>query len=151
VTTGIPVWLNGPYPGSIHDIQCCRMDGILKKLERKEFIFGDQGYAGEQKIITPWKVQGMETNQINRRKHNRENQILSMSESSVETRHCTTPYSLHSCNSNNSFGNDTGFCGFSSLTQLINLSFPFVFVSEDKTKKLDEINVLKIQEVETSF
>jgi hypothetical protein len=36
------------------------MGGILNKLERNEFIFGDKGYAGEQKIITPWQVQGME-------------------------------------------------------------------------------------------
>jgi hypothetical protein len=59
VTRGIPVWLNGPYPGSIHDIQCCRIGGILNKLERNEFIFGDKGYAEKQKIITSWQVQGM--------------------------------------------------------------------------------------------
>jgi hypothetical protein len=51
--TGLICWLNGGYPGSVHDLTMARQGGITEFLKQHEFIFADKGYIGDNAFLTP--------------------------------------------------------------------------------------------------
>jgi len=47
------VWINGPYPASVHDISVFRMEGGLKEqIPNGSRGVGDKGYSGESQYIS---------------------------------------------------------------------------------------------------
>lgn len=49
------VWVSGPWPGAMHDINIIRHSGLLSKLSKNERLIADLGYQGEPAIITAFK------------------------------------------------------------------------------------------------
>jgi hypothetical protein len=54
---GTILWVSGSMPGSIHDITCARIWGILRALQQAGLlVLADKGYQGaEGPVITPYK------------------------------------------------------------------------------------------------
>jgi hypothetical protein len=46
-------WINGPFPAGLPDLQIYRAPGGLKsQLQEGEYVFADQGYRGEQQLVS---------------------------------------------------------------------------------------------------
>jgi hypothetical protein len=49
------VWFHGPFPGSHNDLTIFRR-GLRQMLHQLEWIWGDRGYRGDSKVITPYDI-----------------------------------------------------------------------------------------------
>jgi hypothetical protein len=54
IETGDIVWMNGPFPGSMHDLTIAR-SGFVHQLLQNEQALGDKAYIGCDHFIAPCK------------------------------------------------------------------------------------------------
>ncbi|KAM9955304.1 hypothetical protein ACTFIR_011889 [Dictyostelium discoideum] len=52
--TGECYWVSGPHYGSEHDFKIIKKSGgLLSSIHKREIMFGDKGYIGDIRILTP--------------------------------------------------------------------------------------------------
>lgn len=56
--TGMFAWVNGPSPGSEHDLAMFRYYGLENSLCFGEFLLCDKGYQGHEICIVPYRGHG---------------------------------------------------------------------------------------------
>ena len=56
--TGLFHWVQGPSPGSEHDINMLRYFALEDRLFDGEFVLADKGYQGHQLCVVPYRGHG---------------------------------------------------------------------------------------------